>query len=36
MAPFSIWPILFVTFPTLVWLIDGAGEGRWAASPSRP
>jgi apolipoprotein N-acyltransferase len=29
MAPFSIWPILFVTFPTLVWLIDGAGEGRW-------
>jgi apolipoprotein N-acyltransferase len=29
MAPFSFWPILFVTFPTLVWLIDGAGVGRW-------
>jgi apolipoprotein N-acyltransferase len=29
MAPFNIWPILFLTFPTLVWLIDGAGVGRW-------
>ena len=29
MAPFSFWPILFLTFPVLVWLIDGAGEGRW-------
>ena len=29
MAPFSFWPILFVTFPTLVWLIDGAGVGHW-------
>jgi apolipoprotein N-acyltransferase len=29
MAPFSFWPILFVTFPILVWLIDGAGVGRW-------
>jgi apolipoprotein N-acyltransferase len=29
MAPFSIWPVLFLTFPTLVWLIDGAGVGRW-------
>jgi apolipoprotein N-acyltransferase len=29
MAPFNAWPILFVTFPTLVWLIDGAGVGRW-------
>jgi len=25
MAPFNAWPILFVTFPTLVWLVDGAG-----------
>lgn len=24
MAPFHIWPVLFVTFPVLVWLIDGA------------
>lgn len=23
-APFFIWPILFATFPVLVWLIDGA------------
>ena len=29
MAPVNAWPILFVTFPTLVWLIDGAGAGRW-------
>ncbi len=28
MAPFKFWPILFVTFPTLVWLIDGSGTGR--------
>ena len=29
MAPFNAWPILFLTFPTLVWLIDGAALGRW-------
>jgi apolipoprotein N-acyltransferase len=29
MAPLNIWPVLFLTFPTLVWLIDGAGFGRW-------
>ena len=29
MAPFNAWPVLFVTFPTLVWLIDGAGLGRF-------
>jgi apolipoprotein N-acyltransferase len=23
-APFFLWPVLFVTFPVLVWLIDGA------------
>ena len=23
-APFFLWPILFLTFPVLVWLIDGA------------
>jgi apolipoprotein N-acyltransferase len=28
MAPFNAWPILFVTFPALVWLVDGAGAGR--------
>jgi apolipoprotein N-acyltransferase len=29
LAPFNAWPILFLTFPTLVWLLDGAGVGRW-------
>ncbi len=29
MAPFNAWPVLFLTFPVLVWLIDGAGAGRW-------
>ena len=28
LAPFNAWPILFVTFSVLVWLIDGAGIGR--------
>jgi apolipoprotein N-acyltransferase len=28
MAPFFAWPVLFVTFPLLVWLIDGAA-GPW-------
>jgi apolipoprotein N-acyltransferase len=31
MAPINAWPILFLTFPTLVWLIDSAGGGRWRA-----
>jgi apolipoprotein N-acyltransferase len=29
MAPFNAWPVLFLTFPVLVWLIDGAAAGRW-------
>ncbi len=29
MAPFNVWPVLFITFPTLVWLIDGTGTGSW-------
>ena len=28
MAPFDAWPVLFLTFPILVWLIDGAAGGR--------
>lgn len=28
LAPVNAWPLLFVTFPILVWLIDGAAEGR--------
>jgi apolipoprotein N-acyltransferase len=26
--PFELWPIAFLTFPVLVWLVDGAGAGR--------
>ncbi len=26
MAPFFLWPVLFITLPVLVWLIDGAGS----------
>src|SRR5882724_12077432 len=29
LAPFGIWPVLFVTFPVLVWLIDGSADGRF-------
>ena len=28
LAPFDLWPVLFLTFPVLVWLIDGAAAGR--------
>ncbi len=31
MAPIDFWPALFVTFPLLVWLIDGAAAGRWGS-----
>ena len=31
MAPFFLWPVLFVTLPVLVWLLDGTGER--ASSP---
>ena len=28
LAPFNAWPVLFVTFPVAVWLIDGSSAGR--------
>jgi apolipoprotein N-acyltransferase len=28
MAPYDLWPVLALTLPVLVWLIDGAGSGR--------
>jgi len=28
-APLDLWPILFLTFPLLVWLIDGAAARSW-------
>ncbi|HYC17867.1 MAG TPA: apolipoprotein N-acyltransferase [Pseudolabrys sp.] len=30
MAPVNAWPILFVTFPVLVWLVDGSAANRWS------
>jgi len=34
MAPFNAWPVLFLTFPVAVWLIDGAGAGRLGGVPA--
>src|SRR4051794_37612973 len=34
MAPFNAWPVLFLTFPVMVWLIDGAGAGRMRGMPA--
>src|SRR5690348_6532755 len=34
LAPFNAWPVLFVTFPVVVWLIDGAGAGRAQGLPA--
>lgn len=31
LAPFNAWPVLFVTFPVAVWLIDGASAGRFGS-----
>src|SRR6201999_1231556 len=28
LAPFNLWPVMFVTFPVAVWLIDGSAAGR--------
>jgi apolipoprotein N-acyltransferase len=29
LEPFSIWPVMFISFTVLVWLVDGAAAGRW-------
>jgi apolipoprotein N-acyltransferase len=34
MEPFDAWPVLFVTFPVAIWLIDGAGAGRLKGVPA--
>ena len=34
MAPFNAWPVLFLTFPAMVWLIDGAGAGKLRGVPA--
>ncbi len=31
LAPFDAWPVLFATFPVVVWLLDGAAAGRFGA-----
>jgi apolipoprotein N-acyltransferase len=28
LAPFNLWPVMFLTFPVAVWLIDGSAAGR--------
>lgn len=35
MAPFFAWPVLFLTLPVLVWLIDGAVAGATTAARLR-
>ncbi|RTL53832.1 MAG: apolipoprotein N-acyltransferase [Bradyrhizobiaceae bacterium] len=34
MAPFNAWPVLFITLPVAIWLIDGAGAGRLNGVPA--
>jgi apolipoprotein N-acyltransferase len=34
MAPVNAWPVLFLTFPVLVWLVDGSAAGRWGGTAS--
>jgi apolipoprotein N-acyltransferase len=29
LPPFNVWPLPFLTFPVLVWLIDGSAAGRF-------
>jgi apolipoprotein N-acyltransferase len=29
LEPYGIWPLMFVSFSLLVWLVDGASAGRW-------
>ena len=31
LAPVSAWPVMFVTFPVVIWLVDGAATGRLGA-----
>jgi apolipoprotein N-acyltransferase len=30
LAPLNLWPVMFATFPPLVWFLDGVGAARWA------
>ncbi len=31
LSPLNLWPVPFITFPVLVWLVDGAAVGRGGA-----
>jgi apolipoprotein N-acyltransferase len=35
MAPFFLWPVLWITLPVLVWLVDGAVVRHTAEGPAR-
>ncbi|MGH6995751.1 MAG: apolipoprotein N-acyltransferase, partial [Stellaceae bacterium] len=30
LPPINFWPVLFFTFPLLVWMVDGSAAGRWS------
>lgn len=30
-APINLWPVMFLTLPAAVWLIDGSGSGRFGS-----
>jgi apolipoprotein N-acyltransferase len=30
LAPLNVWPVMFLTLPVAVWLLDGATAGRWS------
>ncbi len=32
LAPFDLWPVLFLTLPVAVWLVDGAAAGRFGGA----
>ncbi len=34
LSPTDLWPVLFLTFPVLVWLVDGAAAGRFGGLAS--
>ena len=34
MAPVNAWPVLFITFPIMLWLVDGAGAGKLGGIPA--
>jgi apolipoprotein N-acyltransferase len=34
LPPFNLWPVLFLTFPVVVWLIDGSAAGRLNGVPA--